>query len=206
MSTKSFISYCSANFNFSVQGTTDNNILSETTTVMKTFTTSQVTDTSTTSSVNGTTTADSKIDIYPLANETDGSNLVTTAAGIIITARTSKINTHGLQVGSFQFYMVVAATISMIVVVLTTIVIFVIYMIYHVRNKTSKLSLTVNRRPREGQRSNNPNLQEALLLDISILPDFFVYNNVIYIHARTQNSIIQMCTLYKTIKTRYRNS
>ena len=115
----------------------------------------------------------------PLVNETDGLDLITTAAGpIIISART---NTHGLQVGSFQFYMVVAAIISMIAVVLTAIVTLVIYMIhYHVRSKTSKLSLTVNRTPREGQRSNNSNLQEALLVDISILPDFFVYNNFAY--------------------------
>ena len=51
------------------------------------------------------------------------------AAGpIIIAARTSKINTHGLQVGSFQFYMVVAAIISTIAVALTAIVTLVIVM------------------------------------------------------------------------------
>ena len=94
MSTKSFISFCSAKFNFSVQGITDNDILSETTTVMTTFTTSQVTDTSTTSPVKGITTADSKIDMSPLANETDGSDLITTTARPV---KTNKINDHGAQ-------------------------------------------------------------------------------------------------------------
>ena len=168
--------FYSAKFNLTVQGTAvGSSNINESTTVMITL---AMTDTSTTNITKTVTTANIEVHMppEPLVNETDGLDLITMAAGpIIITART------GLQVGSFQFYMVVAAIISMIAVVLTAIVTLVIYMIhYHVRSKTSKLSLTVNRTPREGQRSNNPNLQEALLVDISILPDFFVYNNFAY--------------------------
>ena len=134
MSTKSFISFCSAKFNFSVQGTTDNDILSETTTVMKTFTTSQVTDTSTTSPVNGTTTDNSKIDISPLANgtESEESDLITTTAGPV---KTNKINDHGLRVGSFQYYMIEAVGSVVAVVALTAIVILLIYVTIRMRNK-----------------------------------------------------------------------
>ena len=166
MSTKSFISFCSAKFNFSVQGTTDNDILSETTTVMTTFTTSQITDTSTTSPVNGTTTADSKIDI---SNETDRSDLITTTARPV---KTNKINDHGIKVGSFQYYMIVAAGSVVAVVTLTAIVILVIYVTIHMRNKQFKFSLEVVRRiPRQRQRSRNSNIEETPSADVSILPD-----------------------------------
>ena len=169
MSTKSSISFSSAKFNFSVQGTTDNNILCETTTVMTTFTTSQVTDTLTTSPVNVTTTADSKIDIPPLANETDRSDLITTTAGPV---KTNKINDHGLQVGSFQYYMIVAAGGVVAVVALTAIVILVIYVTICMRNKQFKFSLEVIRRiPRQRQRSRNSNIEETPSADVSILPD-----------------------------------
>ena len=165
MSTKSFISFCSAKFNFSVQGTTDNNILSETTTVMKTFTTSQVMDTSTAIPVKGirTTTADSKIDISPLANETDRTDLITTATGPV------KTNDYGLQVGSFQYYMIVTAGSFVAVVALTAIVILVIYATVHLR---IKFSLKIVRRiPRQRQRSRNLNIEDTPSADVSILPD-----------------------------------
>ena len=169
MCTKSFICFCSAKFNFSVQGTTDNNILSETTTVMKTFMTNQVTDTSTTSPVNGTTTADSKIDISPLANETDRSDLITTTAGPV---KTNKINDHGLKVGSFQYYIIVAAGGVVAVVALTAIVILIICVTIHMRNEQFKFSLEVVRRiPRQRQRSRNSNIEETPSADVSILPD-----------------------------------
>ena len=170
---------CSAKFNLMVQGTVDNNISDSTTLTM----TSQVKDpsTSTISSVK-TTTADSVTDMPPLTNGTDGSDLIITAGPTLTTtAKTNKINDRGFQVGSLQFYMVVAAGSGIAVTVLTAIVILVIYLMFHVlRSKSSKF---ISRLPRQGQRSRNRDLLEDPLADVSIVsvPD------VGYVHTPEEN-------------------
>ena len=166
---QSCISFCSAKFNFSVQGTVDNNILSELTTAMTTLAvTSQV---STTSPMKGITTADSKIDRPFLANGTDGSDLITTTGGSVTTIKINKINDHDIQVGSFQYYMIVATGSGLVVTALTAIVILI--MIY-MRKKKFKFSLEVVQRiSRWRQRSRvlNIHVEETTSADVSILPE-----------------------------------
>ena len=163
--------FCLAKFNHSVQGTVDNNITSEPTiTAMTTLTvTSQVTDLSTTSPMKGITTADSNTDMPLSASDrTDGSDLITTTAE---TVKTNRINDHGLQVGSFQYYIVVAA--GSIVAVVALIAIVILIKIY-IRNKKFKVSLEVVQRiSRWRQRSRNLNIhvKETPSADISILPE-----------------------------------
>ena len=110
-----------------------------TTTAMTTLTmTSQVTDLSTTSPVKSITTANTNTDIPLSASDrTDGSDLITTTAEPV---KTNKINDHGLQVGSFQYYIVVATGSIVAVVALTAIMILIII---YMRNKKFKVSLEV---------------------------------------------------------------
>ena len=150
-------------------GTVDDN--SETTTVhniMTTLITTQVTESPTTDNVNNITTANTNFHEPPLASETDG--LITTAASAT-TAKIDRINDHGLQVGSFPFYMVIGTVSSITVVILTAIVILIIYVTFHMRNKT--FSPPSDRIPRQRQqRINNSNLEEAVQSsDVSILPN-----------------------------------
>ena len=117
-----------------------------------------------------TVTADSVTDMPPLTNGTDGSDQIITTAGPIhniTTAKTNKINHHGFQVGSLQFYMVVAAGSCIAITVLTAIVILAIYLMFHVlRSKSSKF---ISRIPRQGQRSRNRDLLEDPLAVDSIV-------------------------------------
>ena len=135
---------------------------------MTTLITTQVTESPTTDNVKNITTANTNFHEPPLASETDG--LITTAASAT-TAKIDRINDHGLQVGSFPFYMVIGAVSSITVVILTAVVILIIYVTFHMRNKT--FSLPSDRIPRQRQqRINNSNLEEAVQSsDVSILPN-----------------------------------
>ena len=134
--------------------------------------TSQVTDPYTTSPgpVKGTTTAKTKTDIPLLANGTDRSDPITTADGQITTQsdNTNKTNDRGLRVGSFQYYMIVAAGSGIVVVALTAIVIFVTF---YVRSKKFKFPLeVVQRLPKQRQKRRDKYI-ETPSVDVSILPN-----------------------------------
>ena len=120
---------------------------------------------------NLTASSRSEIHMPSLANGTDGSDLITSAAGQITNPKTNKINDRGLQVGSFQYNMIVAAGSVVAVVAFTAIVILVIYLILYKKRKVNS-SLEVSRIPRQRSRNLN-NIDETPSADVSTmtLPD-----------------------------------